>query len=62
MSSEQVEDILSSSTEIVEGGTVGLGLSVTKQLIQMMNGEIKIYSTEDLGTTFTFTLKFKVTR
>ena len=62
MSSEQVQDILSSSTEIIEGGTVGLGLSVTKQLIQMMNGEIKIYSTEDLGTTFTFTLKFKVTR
>ena len=62
MSSDQVQDILSSSTEIVEDGTVGLGLSVTKQLIQMMNGEIKIYSTEDLGTTFTFTLKFKVTR
>lgn len=62
MSTEQVNDILDSSTEIVEGGTVGLGLSVTKQLIELMNGEIKIYSTEDVGTTFTFTLKFSVTR
>ncbi|WP_415250306.1 ATP-binding protein [Sulfurimonas sp.] len=62
MSSEQVNDILDSSTEIVEDGTVGLGLSVTKQLIEMMNGEIKIYSTEDVGTTFTFTLKFNVIR
>ena len=62
MTTEQVDDIHESSTEIIEGGTVGLGLSVTKQLIQMMNGEIKIYSTQDVGTTFTFTLKFSVTR
>ena len=62
MSTEQVNDILDSSTEIIEDGTVGLGLSVTKQLIEMMNGEIKIYSTEDVGTTFTFTLKFSVIR
>ena len=62
MSSEQVEDILHSSVEIVEGGTVGLGLSVTKQLIELMHGEIKIYSTQDVGTTFTFTLKFAVRR
>lgn len=62
MNPEQVNDILDSSTEIVEDGTVGLGLSVTKQLIEMMNGEIKIYSTQDVGTTFTFTLKFSVIR
>ena len=62
MSTQQVKDILDSNAEIVEGGTVGLGLSVTKQLIELMNGEIKIYSTEDVGTTFTFTLKFSVTR
>jgi len=62
MTEDQVEDIHDSSAEIVEGGTVGLGLSVTKQLIEMMNGEIKIYSTPDVGTTFTFSLKFGLTR
>ena len=62
MTSEQLDDIHDASTEIVEGGTVGLGLSVTKQLIEMMQGEIKIYSTEEVGTTFTFSLKFAVKR
>jgi signal transduction histidine kinase len=62
MTSQQVHDIHESSADIIEGGTVGMGLSVTKQLIQMMDGEIKIYSTEDVGTTFTFTLKFNVKR
>ena len=62
MSAEQVDDILDLNTEILKNETVGLGLFVAKQLIEMMQGEIKIYSTQDLGTTFTFTLKFNVLR
>ena len=62
MSSEQIDDILAPDAEIVDGGTLGVGLFVTKQLIELMNGEIKIYSNEDIGTTFTFSLKFNLKR
>ena len=60
MNTQQVNDILEPHSEIAEDGTVGLGLSVSKQLIEMMDGKIKIYSTQDVGTTFTFTLKFNI--
>jgi signal transduction histidine kinase len=33
-------------------------LSISKQLIEKMDGDMKIYSTLDLGTTFTFNIKF----
>ena len=39
------------------GGT-GLGLSICKTLIQMAGGEIKISSCPNVGTTFSFYLKF----
>jgi signal transduction histidine kinase len=35
----------------VHGG-FGLGLSIVKQLVTLMNGEIKVNSTMDEGTTF----------
>jgi len=40
------------------GGT-GLGLSIAKQLVDSQGGQMKISSTIDVGTTFSFTLPFK---
>lgn len=42
----------------IEGS--GLGLSITKQLVDMMNGEIAVDSIYTKGTTFTVTLPQKV--
>lgn len=39
------------------GGT-GLGLTITKNLLEMMGGSISVESALGLGTTFTFTLNF----
>lgn len=35
---------------------VGLGLSICKNLVQLMGGEIDIFSTKHVGTTVTFTI------
>ena len=53
MSSDQVESIMNK-----DGLHPSTNLSVSKQLVEMMNGDMKIYSTQDVGTTFTFNIKF----
>ncbi len=42
-----------------ETGGTGLGLSITRQIIQMHNGQIKVKSKEDEGTTFSIRIPLK---
>jgi signal transduction histidine kinase/CheY-like chemotaxis protein/ABC-type amino acid transport substrate-binding protein len=49
----------SSSTARLYGGS-GLGLSITKNLVNLMGGSIKVKSQEGVGSEFTVTLPFKV--
>ncbi|MDD3253084.1 MAG: response regulator [Lachnospiraceae bacterium] len=49
----------SATTALSHGGS-GLGLSITKNLVQMMQGAIKVESKKDVGTTFTVELPFDV--
>ena len=45
-----------SSTTRVYGGT-GLGLTIAKELVELMHGKIEVLSQKGLGTAFTFDLK-----
>lgn len=38
----------------------GLGMAITKNIVDMMNGDISVVSEEGKGTTFTVSLQFKV--
>ena len=43
-----------------EHGGSGLGLSITKNLVEMMGGSIHVESEEGVGTTFTLTIPYDV--
>ena len=49
-----------SGTSRLYGGT-GLGLAIVKQLVEPQGGKIRVKSTVDIGTTFSFTLIFQKT-
>lgn len=58
---ERQEDIFISfqqldGSDAREYAGAGLGLAVTRQLVELHNGEINVYSKEDLGSRFTFTV------
>ncbi len=40
-------------------GSTGLGMAITKNLVNMMNGEIEVKSEKGVGTTFTVTVTLK---
>ncbi len=50
-----------SSTTRKYGGT-GLGLAICQQLCSMMQGDIKVESNKEQGSTFTFSIKLKVNK
>jgi len=49
------------STTRLYGGT-GLGLSLVKKLVELLEGKIELHSTEGSGSTFTITLKFEMSK
>ena len=40
-------------------GSTGLGMAITKNIVEMMNGEIEVDSEKNVGTTFTVTVTMK---
>lgn len=55
------EDYEQASEETTrEYGGTGLGLSIVKKLLDLMGSEIRLKSQEDVGTTFSFEIDFKI--
>ena len=47
-----------SRTRLIQG--TGLGMAITKSLVDLMGGSIKVDSTLDKGSTFTVELDFRI--
>ena len=65
MNEEQLSKIFqrftqaSSETTRKFGGT-GLGLTISKQLIEMQGGQVRVSSEANIGTTFTFEISYEI--
>lgn len=64
MSKEYLPKIFDSFSQEQEGvsnkyGSTGLGMAITKSIVEMMNGEITVDSEKGVGTTFTVTVTLK---
>ncbi len=46
------------ATTKTQYGSTGLGMPITKSIVEMMNGEIRVESEKDVGTCFTVTVTF----
>ncbi len=67
MSQDQVDKIFQEFTQAEAGtaakfGGTGLGLTITKRLVEMMGGEIDVQSQPDRGSAFTIALPKKIDR
>jgi PAS domain S-box-containing protein len=65
IANEKIESIFESFSQAESGtsrkfGGSGLGLSITKQLIEMQNGSIQAKSRPGEGTEFNFTIKYAI--
>jgi len=63
---DQIENILDPFTQAESGttrkyGGSGLGLPITKSIIEMMGGKLAVESTPGVGSSFSFDLTFKAT-
>jgi len=64
MTEEQIKKIFDPFTQAESGttrkyGGIGLGLPITKDILELMGGELTVKSKPDLGSAFGFTLVFK---
>lgn len=58
---ENIDNIFESFKQInIHSPGAGLGLSITKKLVDLLNGDIKVLSTPGIGTTFSIKLPIKL--
>ncbi len=65
MSTEQLEKLFTPFEQFHNNVTsmyagTGLGMVITKQLVELMNGTISVSSQENIGTTFSITMPFEI--
>lgn len=61
---EKLEDIFTAFTQVIQsngkGSGTGLGLTISRQIVRLLGGDIQVESTVNKGSVFWFDLKLKV--